>query len=200
MAKILFVLGFAGSGKTKLSKKFITKELENKQNWVLLDKDIICQPITNYLMEKMGLSPEDRDSPEYKNNIRDLEYKSCLEAANANLKLGVNVICPGPWTKELNNEDLFSANKLGLPENTEIYHIYMNSKIEDLKKRIFQRNSPRDKWKKENWIEFEKTIIKPKKIEEKNILEFTSIDNFDEVYKEITELINKTNNKKNKIK
>lgn len=196
MAKILFVLGFAGSGKTKFSKKFIQTKIEEKEPWILLDKDIVAQPLTNALMIALGLDPNDRDSPEYKEKVRDLEYRACLDTALTNLKLGINVICPGPWTKELNNEDLFSTEKLGLPEDTQINHVFLETPVEKLKERIFTRNTVRDNWKKSNWETFEKTLIIPKKIEEKNILKINPLQDFNFNYN----LVNKTINKKRKIR
>ena len=37
MAKVLFVLGNAGSGKTHFSRKFIKSELEQKNFWCLVN-------------------------------------------------------------------------------------------------------------------------------------------------------------------
>lgn len=166
----LFVLGLAGSGKTRFSKEFIKSRIKKKEPWCLIDKDTTGEILSNELMISYGLNPNDRDSPEYKKRVRDLEYKTALKIAKEQLKLNINVILPAPWTKELETGEIFDYKKLGFPKNTKIKHVYMESNVEQIKERIILRNKPRDKWKLNNWEVYSQSLVEPKVIEDKNIL------------------------------
>lgn len=166
----LFVLGHAGSGKTQFSKKFIKSRLAKKEAWCLLDKDVSGDRLSNALMRSYGLNPEDKDSPGYKEKVRDLEYQTCLDIAKDQLSLGINVVLPGPWTKELQNGDLFKLEKLGLPKKTKLAYVYLDVPIDKIKKRIETRSKPKDQWKLANWEEFSKTLYLPQAVIENNVL------------------------------
>lgn len=170
----LFILGHAGSGKTKLSKKWIKSRLKKGEPWALLDKDVCGELLSNALMESLGLDPNDRDSPEFKKHVRDLEYRNCLRLAKVQLKLGVNVVLPGPWNKELANETLFDLKSLDFPDDVRVAHVYLDASKERIKKRVFERESLRDVWKCENWAEFEKTLVRPSVIDQRGILVLSS--------------------------
>ena len=173
MAKVLFVLGNAGSGKTHFSRKFIKSELEQKNFWCLVDKDHVGEPITNQLMIKLGLDPDDRDSPIYKEEVRYLEYQAALSVIRDQLHLGINVVAPGPWTKELKNGLLFNNEELGFPKETELHHVYLDAKPLDVYNLIKKRNNKRDKWKLNHWEDFAKKLEKPQEIVHHNILTLT---------------------------
>lgn len=174
MATALFVLGHAGSGKTKFSKEFIKMRLKSKEPWCLIDKDTCGELLSNQLMIAYGLNPNDRDSPTYKEKVRDLEYATALAIAKEQLKLDINVVLPGPWTKEL---------KEGFPKDTVLKFIYIDVSIDKIKDRIVKRNKPRDQWKLDNWESFSKTLIKPEIIVEKNIPIINSIEFFSKIEK-----------------
>ena len=164
MAIVVFVLGHAGSGKTKLSKHWVKSRVKKGEPWVLLDKDICGEGLANALMASLGLDPNDRDSLAYKAQVRDLEYQGCLRLAREQLKLGLNVVMPGPWNKELANGNLFDAHYLSFPEGTSVKYLYVKQSLSNMKKRIIERKSPRDGWKLENWREFEKTLSVPQAV------------------------------------
>src|SRR3546814_7439038 len=46
-----------------------------------------------------------RDSPLFKDKVRDLEYASTLRIARDQLELGMNVAFPGPWSREQRSEE-----------------------------------------------------------------------------------------------
>ena len=115
MAKVLFVLGNAGSGKTHFSRKFIKSELEQKNFWCLVDKDHVGEPITNQLMIKLGLDPDDRDSPIYKEEVRYLEYQAALSEDNEceSLMLLLPCIVIGKDIQNIAIENLDFSGNLG---------------------------------------------------------------------------------------
>lgn len=188
MAIALFVLGHAGSGKTQFSKKFIKSRLKDKKPWCLLDKDVSGEKLSTALMIAYGLDPNDKDSPEYKQKVRDLEYRTCLDVARDQLRLGINVVMPGPWTKELNNGELFDVKSLDLPKKTKLIHVYLDVPVDKLKQRIIERKKGRDGWKLLNWEEFSKTLVMPSAIKEHGVSIITHDMEFAQQEKIILEL------------
>ena len=93
-----------------------------------------------------------------------MEYQACLDIIKENLALGVNVVAPGPWTKEIKNNSLFSIKDLGLPEDTKLSHVFIDKNPKKVRNIIEKRARPEDKWKIENWESFEKTLIIPENI------------------------------------
>lgn len=171
MATALFMLGYSGVGKTRLAKAFIKSQIKmmRPRPWALLDKDTTSEVLGCAFMSALGLNPDDRDSPDYKEKVRDLEYKACLVIAREQLKLGINVVLPGPWTKELQNGDLFDPYKLGLPLETKIKVVYLESSLELRKQRIIERANPRDAWKIENWDTYSSGLNTPEAVSFQNI-------------------------------
>lgn len=169
MAIALFILGHAGSGKSRLAKRWVKSRMKRGECWAMLDKDICGEALANAFMVHLGLDPNDRDSQAYKDNVRDLEYQACLDVAADQLKLGVSVVLPGPWNKEIVNGKVFDVRKLGFPEETMLKHVYLDATIERMKDRILERENPRDVWKLENWSIFEKTLKVPLPIKERAV-------------------------------
>lgn len=170
MARALFILGHAGSGKTQLAKKWIRDRIQRGEAWCLMDKDNIGELFVKKILMDLNLDPEDRDSEDYRIHVRDLEYQACLNIAREQLKVGINVVLPGPWTKEIKNEDIFDNLKIGFPEKTQTRHVYLDTPEHELRKRIELRNSARDIWKLKNWDIFKKRLVKPEQINERKIV------------------------------
>lgn len=172
MATALFILGHAASGKTTLARNWVKSRLRKNEAWCMMDKDDSGDILAPELMKALGMNPYDRDSKEYKEKVRDLEYLACINVAKEQLKLGINVVFPGPWTKELKNETLFNPYDMGLPEDTKIATVYLDIPENVLKERIEHRKNIRDKWKLENWKEFALTLKRPSVIDNRKILTF----------------------------
>ncbi len=211
MAIALFVLGHSGSGKTQVSKKWVKSRIksQNMEPWSMIDKDHCGNALGRALMMSLGLDPDDRDSLEYKEKVRDLEYQAALDVIAEQLKLGVNVIIPGPWNKELLNGKLFSNETLGFPSDTLLAHVYLDVPEFKIKKRIIDRNNSRDTWKIEHWDEFRKRLGMPITITEKEILTFNMEEKFEDQEKAILKMIqanldkrqqNKKDKKEKKLK
>lgn len=172
MATALFILGHAASGKTTLARNWVKSRLRKNEAWCMMDKGDSGDILAPELMKALGMNPYDRDSKEYKEKVRDLEYLACINVAKEQLKLGINVVFPGPWTKELKNETLFNPYDMGLPEDTKIATVYLDIPENVLKERIEHRKNIRDKWKLENWKEFALTLKRPSVIDNRKILTF----------------------------
>lgn len=176
MAKALFILGHAGSGKSQLAKRFLNSALNRGEFWVILDKDIIGERFSNKIFEILQQDNNDRDSDVFKSHIRDIEYETTLSLAAFQLKMGINVILPGPWTSEINNGKIFNSTSLGFPEETIVKHVYLSPPIAKLRSRIENRAHPKDKWKLENWDKFSSRLVKPSLISANHILTFNMFE------------------------
>ncbi|MFV9474549.1 AAA family ATPase [Advenella sp. RU8] len=165
----LFILGHAGTGKSALTTLFIQQQLEQQHTWCVLDKDTVGEYWTGPFLEACGQDPNDRDSPFFKETIRDLQYKSTLLIGKEQLALGLNVVFPGPWSRELATGALFSAQALGLPENTRLYHVWLDLPHPVRKARIIHRGDPRDQWKLANWDDYINSLKKPAAVEQGKI-------------------------------
>ena len=170
MARALFILGHAGSGKTQLAKKWIRERNSKGESWCLMDKDTIGDVLVKQLLIIMGIDPNDRDSNIYREKVRDFEYEACLNVAREQLRTGINVVLPGPWSKEIKNQTIFDNLKIGFPEKTQTRHIYLDLPEDEIKNRILLRNHPRDKWKLDNWDEFKDRLNKPDEIIDRKIV------------------------------
>jgi len=188
MAKALFVLGQAASGKTQFARKFIKAQLKKKHAWCLMDKDTSGARLSEALMRTLGFNPNDKDSIEYKEHVRDLEYQACLDIAREQLRLGLNVVLPGPWTKEVNDGTLFDIDKLGFPFGTKIAHVYVDTPLDELQKRIINRKKTRDEWKLNNWSEYSKCLLMPQAIRDRNTLIINNKQEFERQEREILRL------------
>lgn len=188
MAKVLFVLGQAASGKTQFARKFIKAQLKRKYAWCLMDKDTSGARLSESLMRALGFDPNDKDSCQYKQHVRDLEYQTCLDIAKEQLRLGLNVVIPGPWTKEVNDGTIFDIEKLGFPFGTKLAHVYVDAPLDDIQRRIINRQKNRDEWKLNNWEEYSKCLLMPQAIKDRKVLILNNKDEFDRQEKEILRL------------
>lgn len=161
MAVALFLLGPSGSGKSHLAKAWIREELSRGNPWALMDKDTTGAVFAPAWMSSLGMDPADRDSPQYRYLVRDKEYEACLHIAQEQLALGINVVLPGPWTKELQEGALQSNDVLGFPADTRLVHVWLDVGPDVIRARIEKRADPRDAWKLSNWDEFSPRLACP---------------------------------------
>lgn len=169
MATALFLLGLAGAGKTQTAKRWVRARLRKGEPWVLLDKDSVGAVLGPALMRALGLDPDDRDSPEYREKVRDLEYEACLSMAREQLALGFNVVLPGPWGSELSSGRLFDVEALGFPLNTKLTHVYLDITESVMHRRITRRGDPRDAWKLKHWDQYALRIVQPSAIQSNQV-------------------------------
>lgn len=146
-----FLVGGAGTGKTSLARKWIRRRLAKGEAWAHIDRDQVSGLHTPKMLELMGASPNDRDSPVYKAHLRDLDYGAALVVAGEQLDLGLNVMLPGPWTRELYSGALFTPGALGLPEETRVAVVQLTLSAKERRRVIETRAHPADAWKLENW-------------------------------------------------
>lgn len=92
---VVFVGGYAGSGKTELGR-IVSRET----GWALLDKDTLTRPVVEAALESVGCSPHDRESDFYLTTIRPREYESLVNAMTENLQCGNGSVVTAPFIRE----------------------------------------------------------------------------------------------------
>ncbi|MDS1139570.1 AAA family ATPase [Pusillimonas sp. SM2304] len=157
----LFILGHAGTGKSFLTDHFVAQQQAQGRAWCVLDKDVVSEIWSGPFLEAMGQDPNDRDSPFFKDQVRDLEYLSTLRIARDQLELGLNVVFPAPWSRELASSALFSNQALGFPQHTQLRHVWLELPIPVRRDRIIQRADPRDQWKLDHWDDYISALKRP---------------------------------------
>lgn len=146
----LFITGHSGCGKTTLAEAWVRSRLLQSEPWALLDKDVVSGRHGPRILSLLGADPHDRDSPVYKEALRDMDYAAALDVAAAQLRLGGSVVLPGPWTRELQDGRLFSAARMGLPD-VRVVVVGLRLPCEERRRRIQARGHPQDGWKLSNW-------------------------------------------------
>jgi predicted kinase len=149
MKKLILVTSPPASGKT-----YVSKQLANALNHVVyLDKDtLIC--LSKQIFKVAG-EEYNRSSQFFEDNIRDYEYEAIVALAMEALDYDDIVLINAPFTREIRNKNYIENMKKKLKEkNAKLVIIWVDTEIEVVKQRMFERNSSRDKWKLENWDEY----------------------------------------------
>lgn len=161
-ARLILFAGHAGTGKTTLAKKALPFIIEKTgQDFFFLDKDTVYGQYSAEVMKLLTGNPNDRDSPFYLNNLRDLEYSGLIDIVRENLALNINVLLVGPFSREIQSGKIFNAKELGIPKNTHIQIAWIDLGNEEAKKRMEKRANPRDEWKLSHWDEYLKRRVEP---------------------------------------
>ncbi|MDF1876010.1 AAA family ATPase [Sulfurimonas sp. SAG-AH-194-I05] len=151
MKNLIIIAGVAGSGKS-----YIGKEIAKKiNNCVYLDKDTQTRELVDSYLFCLGHSDTDRESKEYLEKIRPLEYSCLMKQSLENLELGKSCILSAPFIKEINDKDFFEDLSVDLEfEDAGMKFIWINTDENTARKRIIDRNAKRDENKINNWTEY----------------------------------------------
>lgn len=160
----LFILGHAGTGKSWLTHRFVSRQHTLGRSWCVLDKDVVSEVWTGPLLAAHGHDPNDRDSPFFKDVARDLGYQSTLRVGRDQIEHGTSVVFPGPWSRELASGALFSPTALGLPAHTRLHHVWLDLPLDVRRQRIIERGDPRDQWKLAHWDDYTQALQRPQAV------------------------------------
>ncbi len=150
MKKMIVIGGVPGSGKS-----YIGKEIAKSIGFVFIDKDTVSRYFTETLLVQLGLNKHDRESEEYINLVRDIEYKTMMKIAIENLELGQGVICSAPFIKELLEQEWLEDLKFELDIiDATLNTVWIHVDSDTAKERIISRAAERDTWKLANWDQY----------------------------------------------
>lgn len=152
---VLFITGPAACGKSTLAREWVRHALARGEPWTLIDKDVVGGQHGPRILELMGADPNDRDSPLFKQEVRDLDYRATLQLAAEQLQLGGSVALPGPWTRELVDGLLADPAQLGLPPVPSVV-VWLSLSDAERRRRVEQRGNPLDRWKLRHWAAYAK--------------------------------------------
>lgn len=149
MKHLILVTSPPASGKTYVSKQ-LAKQLHNI---VYLDKDALI-PLSNRVF-LAGNEEINRSSPFFEENIRNYEYIAILDIAFEALEYADLVLVNAPFTREVRDNAYIATLKDKLASlGAQLTVIWVETDIEVTRKRMIERNSPRDTWKLAHWDEY----------------------------------------------
>ncbi|MGL4874835.1 MAG: AAA family ATPase [Clostridium sp.] len=154
--KLVFVVGLAGSGKTKVGK-IISQRLK----YVYIDKDTVSRPFTDTLLLLNNQSEGDRESRLYLETVRPMEYQISLDIVKENINLGNSTVISAPFLMEAREEEWIQKNiyeKERLGEKSIVKVIWIVSDRETERKRIISRGAKRDEGKLRDWEQYESDV------------------------------------------
>ena len=147
---LVLVGGYAGSGKTELSRF-----LSSLTRWPMLDKDSLTRPLVERLLTSLGLEADDRHSPAYMETVRPLEYRCLMEAAWENLDCGISTVVTAPFIGEFADEAwLTRTGNRCLAGGFSLAPVWIKCDVDSMREYLEFRDARRDTWKLNTWAEY----------------------------------------------
>jgi predicted kinase len=151
---LIFVAGFAGSGKTEFAKF-----LSAVTGWALLDKDVLTRPLVEGVLASLGGDPNDRHTELYRTQVRPLEYRALNNAAFANVDNGVSTVVTAPFLAEVADVKwlrwlVHRCNAAG----AHLEVVWVSADVETMHTYLQMRDAARDTWKLNHWNDYLSTI------------------------------------------
>jgi len=137
------VCGPPGSGKSTYAATLATS-----LGAAFFDSDTTTERMVRAGLAGLGLSPDDRDSPEYKTHFRAAVYATLFDLARANLG-HLPVVIAGPFTRE--SADPQWPAQLAAEFATDVQIHFVHAAPELRRARLVARGEPRDLAKLANW-------------------------------------------------
>lgn len=144
---LLFVAGYAGSGKS-----MIGKIIASKLQAPFLDKDTISIPLLSEALLLTVGDPDDRRSDFYRTHFKDREYDCAIDTAWENLRLTPNAIVVGPFSTNFLDKDwIAKLDRQARKINARWHVIWVDTSPEQALRMLKSRRKPRDAQLIENW-------------------------------------------------
>jgi predicted kinase len=173
MPRLIFFCGHAGTGKTTLAKRLFPQLLAGGgEPFCLLDKDTLYGQYSAAVMGALTGDPNDRDSPQYLQHLRDPEYRSLLATARENLALGVGVVVVGPLSREVHAHRMLDRAWLGVGDDVTVRVVWVHLAEQEARRRIAERANPNDAWKLAHWDDYRTRLFMPQAADYPELLLF----------------------------
>jgi len=144
---LLFVAGYAGSGKS-----MVGKILASKLQAPFLDKDTMCIPLLSEALRVTVGDPDDRRSDFYRTHFKDREYDCAIDTAWENLRLTPVSIVVGPFsTNFLDLEWTAKLDRQAKKINARWHVVWVDTSPDQALRMLKSRRKPRDRQLIENW-------------------------------------------------
>jgi dephospho-CoA kinase len=143
---LTIVCGNAGVGKSTFARK-----LARQEGALLLDIDTASEQLVQAGLGALGLDPDDRDSPRYKQIYRTAIHDTLFALAQENLG-HLSCIVVAPFTQERRDPSFLETIQNQL--KTEVRVFYLTCDEEIRRQRIRSRMNPRDRSKLEDWSSY----------------------------------------------
>jgi predicted kinase len=151
---VVFVGGYAGSGKTELGRI-----LARLTGWPILDKDTLTRPVVEFALEVLGKSPHDRESTTYVEQVRPREYEATMSAAIENIECGNSAIVTAPFIREFKDEAWISRTRATFEaRNAVVSFAWIYCDESTMHTYVRQRGAARDAKKLADWPAYLATI------------------------------------------
>jgi gluconate kinase len=152
MTSLIMIGGLSGSGKTTVSKV-----LAKMWKAAFIDKDTVTSGFVDQMMITLGRTAHDRDSQEYLDKVRPIEYQCFLDTVLENVALGNRTIACAPFLTEFSDDQwrkdieqrVAAANPCGT-----VSYFWINCDLEITRQRILLRDNPRDRLKLTVWDDY----------------------------------------------
>ncbi|MCU1646409.1 MAG: hypothetical protein JWN03_6684 [Nocardia sp.] len=145
--QVIYVGGYAGSGKTEFGRI-----LAKKTGWAMLDKDTITRAVVDTALVQLGSTVSDRESPIYLDFVRPAEYECLAATVRENVGCGVSVVTTAPYLKEFGSEAWFRRTAAELDAmGADMEVVWIRCQPDSMHSYITRRGAARDSGKLANW-------------------------------------------------
>lgn len=147
---VLYVGGYAGSGKTEFGRT-----LARLTGWAMMDKDTLTRTVVDTALVELGSSISDRESPIYLDKVRPAEYDCLNNAVLENAMCGVSVIATAPFIREFQTDTWFRQQAAKLHDlGADMSVVWIRCSAATMRSYIVRRGALRDSWKLKNWDQY----------------------------------------------
>uniref|UniRef100_UPI0007A378D1 AAA family ATPase n=1 Tax=Nocardia pseudovaccinii TaxID=189540 RepID=UPI0007A378D1 len=148
--RVVFVGGYAGSGKTAVGRV-----LARETSWALLDKEMLTRSVVDAALVQLGSTIADRESALYRDVVEPAEYQCLAAAVSENIACGVSVIAIAPYLEQFGNRAWFDRQAASLAEQgAEMSVIWVGCSTEVMRSHLERRAAAKDTWKLGHWDEY----------------------------------------------
>lgn len=148
--QVIYVGGYAGSGKTEFGRT-----LARLSGWAMLDKDTLTRSVVDTALVQLGSTPADRESDLYMDLVRPAEYECLAAAVKENVACGVSVIATAPYIREFSSEAWFRRTAVDLDTlGVDMTVVWIRADADSMHSYITRRGAARDSWKLANWAQY----------------------------------------------